>query len=63
MRICMDCGTKIDIGDFILICDQCGDELCASCEPYHEWRAQINIDRSKDKILCSVCFAEMDNNG
>ena len=57
MKTCMDCGAKIDVGDFSLVCDGCGDELCASCEPYHEWRARLDqSSKKKDEILCSDCF-------
>lgn len=58
MKRCMDCGKEIEVGDFSLKCDMCGNELCASCEPYHDWRAKIAKDKSKDKILCPVCYKE-----
>jgi hypothetical protein len=58
----MDCGLKIEVGDFALKCDGCGDELCASCEPYHDWRAKIDKSaKRRDKILCPVCYKEEKN--
>jgi DNA-directed RNA polymerase subunit RPC12/RpoP len=58
MKRCMDCGKEIEVGDFSLKCDACGDELCESCEPYHSWRAKLDQSKKKkDKILCPVCFA------
>ena len=53
---CMDCGTSIGPGDFKLTCDWCGNELCESCEPYHDWKAKVDFkNKANDEILCPFC--------
>lgn len=53
---CMDCGALIELGDFKLTCDRCGNELCESCEPYHDWKARVDLKNKKnDEILCPLC--------